>query len=503
MTCITGLTAQNTLAVHDIYPIKNKDFIRKCLDAVDSDVGVDAIKTGMLSTSDTVKVVAEKLEEMKDTAEKAGKQLHIVVDPVMISTSGSPLIPDKAIDEYFETLIPLSTVFTPNIIETKFILKEIKKNFAKEMGVSANVQEFEIESVEDMKEAAETLYDYLECENVLIKGGHLAFTKDLKPYKLTDSESKEDLVIVDLLYDGKEFTELKSKYVVSKSLHGTGCTLSSAIASNLAKGKSVIDSVKESIHYVQRGIQTAYPLGKGFGPINHMHNIQHMPFIGGKFLDYLLEHPKVKPLWNKYVNHPFTKQLAQNKLPLPKFKFFLEQDYLYLKHYARCYGLSVYKANNMETITREAAVIQQIAHETELHIEYCKSFGITIEQLEKGQEGFATYAYSRYLLDIGATNDWFSLQVALSPCMFGYIEAAQKLVKDPESVQENNRYWKWVETYASAEFIEVVSKGRELLEYHAKNQSEEQIEKLVDIFATATKMEINFWNAALDYEPKN
>lgn len=501
MTCIAGLTAQNTQGVKDVYPVKDKDFIRKCLDAVDSDIGVDAVKTGMLSTAETVKVVAEKLQEMKDAAKKNGKSFDIVVDPVMISTSGYALIPEEAIDDYLEKLIPLATIFTPNVVEAKFALKKIQENSAKKLGNSFDDQEVEIDSVEQMKETAKRLHDFLGCGAVLVKGGHLAFTKDLKPYKNTNSDTRGGLVIVDILYDGTDYTEFKSDFFVSKSTHGTGCTLSAAIASNLAKGNSMVNSVKAATYYVQHAIKTAYPLGKGFGPVNHMHNIQHMPFIGGKFLDYLLEHPKVKPLWDQYVNHPFTKQLAYNKLSLSSFKYFLEQDYLYLKHYARCYGLSVYKANDMDTVIKAATVIQKIAHEMNLHIEYCKSFGLSIEQLEKGQEGLATYAYSRYLLDVGSTNDWFSLQVALSPCLFGYLAAVEALVKDPKSVKTGNKYWKWVENYSADDFREAAVRGRELLEFHASKQSEEQIEKLVGIFATATKMEINFWNAALDYSP--
>lgn len=498
MTCITGLTAQNTQGVDAIYPIKDESFVRKCIDAVASDVGIDAVKTGMLATAETVRVVGERLGELKAQYEEEGKKLHIVVDPVMVSTSGANLIPEDAIDEYIDSLIPLATVFTPNIVETKFILKRMKENFSKEIGVTANVQEFRIESLEDMKEAAETLYEYLECDNVLVKGGHLAFTKDLKPYDSNKEDGeKTDLVIVDVLFDGTDFTVLQSEYLSSKSTHGTGCTLSSAIASNLAKGKSTIPAIKDSIHYVQRAIKTAYPLGKGFGPVNHMHNIQHMPFIAGKFLNYLLEHPKIKEIWHSYVNHPFTKQLAYHTLPLPSFKYFLQQDYLYLKHYSRCYGLSVYKANDMETINKAASVIQHINTELKLHVDYCKSFGMTAEQLEHGAEGIATYAYSRYMLDVGSTEDWFSLQVALSPCLFGYLDTAKELLKDPKSVREGNPYWKWVENYSAEDYVQAAAEGRDLLESHAKNQSIEQIEKLVDIFATSTKMEIAFWDAAL------
>lgn len=500
MTCITGLTAQNTLGVKSIYPVSDQSFVEDCLDAVLSDVGVDAIKTGMLSTVSTVQTIVKTLKKLSST-----QNLNLVVDPVMVSTSGANLIPLEAIDSYIDELIPLATVFTPNIIETKYILERLatrEKVSQKDNNTTSNndnkQEPISIKSIQDMRDAAKKLHDSLNCKSVLVKGGHIAFNKDLQP----SLDKEEERVIVDILYDGKNYIQLQSEYYSTTSTHGTGCTLSAAIASNLAQNKPVVNGVKDAIYYVQQAIKSAFKIGHGFGPVNHMHNIQHRPFAAGKFLDYLMEHPKVKPFWTRYVNHEFTKQLAYNTLPLSSFKYFLEQDYIYLKHYARCYGLSVYKADDMETIKKAAVVIQHISHEMNLHIKYCASFGLSVEELEAGEEGVATYAYSRYLIDIGAKNDWFSLQVALSPCLFGYIEAASNLKQDPKSSRENNPYWRWVENYTAEDFKDAVREGRELLEEHVMKQSVNGIDKLVDIFATATKMECQFWDASLNYKGK-
>lgn len=499
MTCITGLTAQNTLGVQAIYPVTDQSFLEKSLEAVFSDVGVDAIKTGMMSTVATVDTIAAKLKGYQD----GNNRLNLVVDPVMVSTSGANLIPEEAVDKYIDILIPLARVFTPNLIEAKYILEHLEKRRAGELLVS---NKFEINSLDEMKAMAKELHERLKCETVLLKGGHIAFNKNLEVEK---KPTKEGRVIVDVFYDGIEFHILQSDFIETKATHGTGCTLSSAIACNLAlanrkEKKTLVRAVTDSVHYVQEAIRTAHTIGHGFGPVNHMHTLQHRPFVTGKFVDYLLGHPKVRENWERYVGHEFTRRLAHNTLDIKSFKFFLEQDYIYLKHYARCYGLGIYKSDDMETITKGAGVIEHIAHEMQLHVGYCQEFGLTIKDLERVQEGQATYAYSRWLLEVGAKDDWFALQVALSPCLFGYLEAAARLKRDPQAVSghDKNPYWKWVETYTAPDFGEAADEGREILEAGVLKHSVDKIEMLVDIFATATRMECEFWDAALEYGKK-
>lgn len=474
MTCITGLTAQNTLGVLDIYPVNDQKFIEKALDAVFNDVGVDAVKTGMLATKETVCVVARKLKEENVK--------FLVVDPVMVSTSGSRLIDGNAIESYIKFLMPLATVVTPNIGEAEEILDKL--------GYPTKLT-----SLEDVKAAAVKLQTMLKCKAVLVKGGHLGLDANLFASDVPE-------FIVDVLYDGTDFTTYKANYINSMATHGTGCTLSAAIASNLALNPDlpINKAVGDAIDYVQHAIKTAFPIGSGHGPVNHLFKIQSLPFVPGKFLDYLLCHPKIKSLWNEYTNHPFTQLLATGKLPMHSFQYFLRQDYVYLKHYARCHGLAAYKADDMKTIEEAGVVIKAIAHEQKTHISYCEKFGISVAQLEAEPEGLATYAYSRYLLDIGGREDWISLQVALSPCLFGYDQAARTILASPTTVHGSvlNPYWKWVEDYSGTEFREASKAGRRILEAHTANLSSDKIEKLVDIFATATKMECDFWNQALN-----
>lgn len=498
MTCITGLTAQNTLGVKGVYPVKDQTFINEALEAVNSDVGIDAIKTGMLTSKETIETVVKFIENIKNGSFYSEKKpLFLVVDPVMVSTSGHNLISSDAIDNYVNKLIPLATVFTPNIIETESVLKQLGKS-----------EKVKVESLEDMKNAAKTLHSALKCQNVLVKGGHLPLYKkkssgvlELSTSPMAETGNEGDRIIIDVLYDGKEMIEFQSQYIDSKSTHGTGCTLSSAIAANLAKGKPIKKAIQDAVHYVQTAIQTSYPIGKGNGPVNHMHNIQHRPFAAGKFLDYLLSHPKVQPHWQRYINHEFTKKVGNNTLPLESFKYFLRQDYLYLKHYARCYGLSIYKSDDMETIKNASSVIIHIAEENKLHIDFCAKFGISVEELESGVESLTTYAYSRYLVDVGAKEDWLSLHVAMSPCLFGYGQAANILVNEENSIKDINAnpYWSWVENYTNEGYQDAIRAGRELLETNVLKHSADRIEELVDIFATTTQMECRFWDAALAY----
>ena len=471
MTCITGLTAQNTLGVSDIFPVADQNFIEKALDAVFQDVGVDAVKTGMLTLKETVQTVARKLQQYQVK--------FLVVDPVMVSTSGSNLVDDETIDSYVNHLLPIATVITPNIGEAEQILSKLN-------------HQTKLQSLGQMKDAAIKLHDLLKCKAVLIKGGHLGFDTNL-------AVSSTPELIVDVLYDGYAITTFKAKFIHSKSTHGTGCTLSSAIASNLGSGSSIVQAVGDAIDYVQHAIVSAFPIGAGYGPVNHMHNIETREFVPGKFFEYIISHPKVSSLWHDYTNHPFTQQLGAGTLPMDRFMYFLRQDYQYLKHYARCHGMAAYKSNDMKTIEEAAIVIQQIAHEQKTHMSYCEKFGISVADLEAEPEGIATYAYSRYLLDIGGREDWLALQVALSPCLFGYGEAANNILKNPETVHgfEKNPYWKWVQDYSGPEFNQAAEAFRKILESHAVKLSHDKIEQLIDIFATATRMECEFWNQAL------
>lgn len=225
MTVITALTAQNTLGVHGVYP-QSLEAIEKQIDAVISDIGVDAVKTGMLFSADIIALVANKLKEYDVK--------NIVVDPVMIAKGGAPLLLDEAITALIEKLIPIATVITPNLPEA-----------AKILGIA------EINTLDEMKEAVVKLHE-LGPRYVVLKGGHLSKQR-----------------AIDLLYDGETIHEFEAERIETKHTHGTGCTFAAAIAAQLAKGDAIFDAVATAKRFITKAIERALPIGHGIGPMYH------------------------------------------------------------------------------------------------------------------------------------------------------------------------------------------------------------------------------------------
>ena len=224
MSAITALTAQNTTGVTDIMEV-TPEFLAEQLDSIFTDIRPDAVKTGMVSSSQLIEIIADKLREYE--------AVNIVVDPVMVATSGAKLICDDAMETLKKKLFTLATVITPNIPEGE-VLAGMK-----------------ITSKEDMVTAAEKISNTYGC-SVLLKGGH----------SLNDAN--------DLLVEpGKEPVWFKGRRIANTNTHGTGCTLSSAIASNLAKGKSLEEAVKCAKNYISGALAAGLDLGKGSGPMDH------------------------------------------------------------------------------------------------------------------------------------------------------------------------------------------------------------------------------------------
>ncbi|WP_075573002.1 bifunctional hydroxymethylpyrimidine kinase/phosphomethylpyrimidine kinase [Megasphaera coli] len=227
LNVITAVVSQNTQGVR-AYMDVSPELIASQIDAVFEDISVDAVKIGMVSVPETIRVIAAKLLQYKPDI--------VVIDPVMVATSGHRLLAPEAEKELKEVLLPWATVLTPNIPEAE-VLAEMKiKNFG------------------DMEKAARKIAAF-GSRAILVKGGHRA----------------DDTT--DVLFDGKEFHYFKGERVESTSTHGTGCSLSSAIASDLAKGMPLVEAVREAKRYVFDGISHAEPIGKGHGPIHHFYEL--------------------------------------------------------------------------------------------------------------------------------------------------------------------------------------------------------------------------------------
>ncbi|EEY20526.1 phosphomethylpyrimidine kinase THI20 [Verticillium alfalfae VaMs.102] len=330
---------------------------------------------------------------------------------------------------------------------------------------------------------------------VLVKGGHAPLTKD---YKVAGTEDEKSIVVDVLVGRGGVVERIESAYQRSTNTHGTGCSLASAIASNLAKGLDVPEAAKKACRYIEGAIRTAPGFGQGHGPLNHFHSNYSLPFAPGRFIDYLLGRPDVRDVWKTFVYHPFVMGLGNGTLPLASFKGYLVQDYLYLVHFARANALASYKATSMEDIVAGATIVKHIATEMALHIDYCAGFGISVPQIEATEEHQACTAYTRYVLDVGMSGDWIGLQVALAPCLLGYGAVAKQLHGDAASVRgEGNVYWKWIENYIAEDYQQALRTGSELLERHAARQSPEGIERLAKIFIHGTKVRVDSVTGAL------
>ncbi|CAI4219067.1 unnamed protein product [Parascedosporium putredinis] len=474
MAATTALTVQDTTAVYDIHPVPSQ-FVAKQIDVCLKDIGADAVKIGMLASEETARAVAEVL--------KSHHVKSIVLDPVMISTSGSQLLPNEAVRAVADTLLPQATIITPNIPEAK-LLAEIARDAEAPT---------EIQSIRDLEQMAERIRS-LGPKWVLLKGGHLPLTKDLAVAE-PGVQGKEPEYVVDILCGEGQMIHIKSLYQQSQNTHGTGCTLASAIASNLAKQKDIPSAVRSACRFIQPAIATAPGYGKGHGPLNHFHSSFQLPFSRGYFIEHLLSREDVKPVWDRFVHHPFVMGLGDGSLPLESFKGYIIQDYLYLIHFARAHALAAYKATNMKKISRSNEIVAHIFRESTLHIDYCKSFGISVEEIERTPEKQACTAYTRFLLDVGHSQDLLALQVALAPCTLGYGAVAQMLYHHPNTKKDakDNIYWNWIENYVAEDYREAVQLASEQLEDEIGRQTPERIEELVQIFIQGTELEIGFW----------
>jgi thiaminase len=178
-----------------------------------------------------------------------------------------------------------------------------------------------------------------------------------------------------------------------------------------------------------------------------------LPFAPGNFVEYLLSRPDVAEAWKQHTEHVFLERLADGTLPIEAFKYYLIQDYLYLIQFARANSLAGYKTKNLEDI------VLHINREMNLHLGYCAEFGLSKEDILKVEESQACTAYTRFVLDTGASDDWPALQIALAPCLIGYGVIAKRLFADPKTLREGNRYWKWIENYVAEDYSEAVVLG--------------------------------------------
>ncbi|MBW0479600.1 hypothetical protein O181_019315 [Austropuccinia psidii MF-1] len=474
MSVITAITSQNTMGVNGVEAV-SPPMVSKQFEAVISDIPVSAIKTGMLYNAEIIKAVQASLSQLYP---ELSVRPHLVIDPVMVSSSGHDLLELDAINVLTSKLLGQATIITPNIPEAIIL-----------SGRRARHQT--ISSIEDMENCCIEI-SRLGAKNVLLKGGHLSTAEGM---------------VVDILYVASDdtFHTFSHPRLQSNNTHGTGCTLSAALTVYLAKGLPLVEAVDASIKYVTGAIQTSLEIGNGSGPLNHFYNvIQRSISIPSAQQQYPFTSALIDAagdLWKIFTSdHQFLAGVRNAKLPRRCFQHFLQQDYIFLLHYARIHSLMALKCDTMDEIDATTDLVKSIVAESKNHIKKCVEWGISKDDFLKTPESNQTIAYTRYVLDIGFTKSLLHLRVATAPCLIGYGEMALKLRNDPLTVKNRNPYWDWIVNYSGEEFQKAVKTGRDLLEQTAMKDppSCETMHELKLIFRKAVNLEIAFWQMGLD-----
>lgn len=205
-------------------------------------------------------------------------------------------------------------------------------------------------------------------------------------------------------------------------------------------------------------------------------------------------------IWDAYIRHPFVLQLAAGELPESAFRRYLVQDYLFLLHFARAWGLAVYKSDTIAEMRRAQHLIAAtIEVEIGLHIEYCRRWGISEAALAAAPEAPATIAYTRFVLDRGVAGDRLDLETALAPCLVGYAVIAAERIADARTRLAGNPYRDWLDMYAGAEYQSLSRDAVAALdEQFARRGGDGRFPALAESFAVAARLEADFWQMGLD-----
>ncbi len=453
MSAVTALTAQNTLGVTGIMEV-TPEFLRQQIDAVFSDIFPDAVKIGMVSSSGLIHEIAEALKHYDAR--------NIVVDPVMVSTSGARLINENAVSSLAEELLPLAVIATPNIPEAE-ILSGMK-----------------IAGREDMENAGRKISASYGCA-VLVKGGHAVNDAD------------------DILCDGENLTWFHGKRIDTRNTHGTGCTLSSAIAANLAKGFPMNEAVGRAKEYISGALGAMLDLGKGCGPMKHAFNLT------GKFAEkrdiraFLMA--SVSDIWPEYNDHSFVKGLETGTLNPQKFRRYIIQDYHYLNEYSKVFALGIAKTKSLETAKLFTSVIEAIANvEMNIHKGYMGRLGVTQEEIDVTGRKLANLSYTSYMLRVAYEEGEAEILAAILSCALSYEDIAKNIVKNNPASVNHELYGTWIRTYSGEEYCGLNDILVSFLENACEGYSNEQMKHLAEIFRACSEYEMGFWDMGWNEE---
>lgn len=425
MSVITALTAQNTVGVTNISNTDLQMVIGQ-IDAIFTDIVPDAVKIGMVSNKDIIIAVCDRLKFYNCN--------NIIYDPVMVSTSGSKLLEDDTINTIIKNLLPLSTLITPNLYEAE-VLSNMKINSEKDMFIA----------IDKIKK----IYG----GSILIKGGH--------------SQNNCD----DLLYDNGHIHILKGQRINNENTHGTGCTLSSAIACNVADGQSILESVTNAKVFITNVIDKMLNLGNGRGPLNHFVNVTNNSLYKSLIMDNQLT-------WESYVNHKIKNGLIYNQIDMDKFKDYIRQDYLYILSYKK-YVMQLFYESSKQIFMEMAKSCDE---EHLLHKKY-------VENMDCIKPSKETQNYINYFEEIFNNGTFEDKVVALAPCFIGYAEFGRNICS--HNISRDNPYYEWINAYNSDSYVDLTVEYIKMIDDFGINNSFFRYSK---IFKEVANLEICFFN---------
>lgn len=556
MSVITSLTAQNTTGVTAIHT-PPAEFVTQQFETVAHDICVDAIKIGMLANAGVAKEVAKCVKTWR-----ASNSGAIVLDTVMIATSGALLLEHDAVATIRQELFSNATLITPNLSEAVHLLKDTPHAVADKRVTLA-----------DMQRMAHALTD-LGAKNALVKGGHAPVSVDalreqldaLGVYGVLDDPLDQDAhsfrrernasfllrqedmselgcmaselngsayscknidvcfkrgpadlmclcapiasYTVDVLYEkeAQRTTLFVKPTVKTSATHGTGCTLSSAITAMCAHGHSLRLAIAKALRFMQNVLASGLEsVGHGNGPLNHDADIisrgvpLRTPSNPAPLTTMLASHSW--SAWRSYTRHPFVQQLGRGTLPEAAMQWFMQQDYMYLKQYARALSKAVvHPAAELDDMEALSAMAKSVLDEMQLHVRVCESMGISSNMMAQTVESRATVAYTRFFLDT-ADEGLLPLMVSLASCAIGYAEVGLwlKHERDAGNIQPQGVYDEWITEYSGSTFQDAIINYVELMEEYTQRLmiSEAQTARLQKIWEAATRFEIGMWDEAL------
>ncbi|MFE4195229.1 bifunctional hydroxymethylpyrimidine kinase/phosphomethylpyrimidine kinase [Paenarthrobacter sp. NPDC056912] len=451
MAAITALTAQNTLGVRAVH-VPPVEFLRQQLDAISGDITIDAVKIGMLGDAAVINEVRSWLEDVRPAV--------VVLDPVMVATSGDRLLRESA-ETALRALLPLADLVTPNLPELAMLLGEPEApDWASALDQGKRL--------------------VAECGNtVLVKGGHLAGSECPDALVNTSGLLRQDVV------------EVAGPRVETMNSHGTGCSLSSALATVQARKGDWEASLREVKPWLIQALTAsdALEVGQGSGPVDHFHHLRGGP-RAGEFAATLWK--EAVPELDAIYGLSFIQGLQSGQLPESEFNYYLAQDAIYLNGYSRVLARAGALAPTEEEQLFWAKASQQCLEvESELHRNWLST------RQASPVTGPVTRSYVDHLLASSASGSYAVVLAAILPCYWLYAEVGQQLHAQyvNAGAPSDHAYADWLKTYADEDFAAATRKAVDFTDAAAVAASSREQAAMVDAFAQSCRYETAFFDA--------